>query len=391
MSVEGYCAQRFKPLRDLFAAHLKSGQDLGASICVSVHGETAVDLWGGYTTPARTTPWTKDTITPVFSISKTITALATFLLIDRGQLHPDDPVSKYWPAFNTPDKQGVKVKHFLAHTAGLPSWHPPISVSELFDIPTATQKLVAQEPWWEPGTASGYHLISQGLLLGELIQRVSGKSLQEFVKEEIALPLNADFHLGLDENEWTRLADMKPPQGSPMSADTFKNLPAESVQLALRALRGCPIQASHSSTPEFRRSGIGSVAGLSNARGFNRILELVTHRGSINGVQFLKPSTIDLIFESQASGTDLVIGVPLNMGMGFGLSSGIGRIPWMPEGKVCFWGGLGGSIAVMDLERGVTVTYAMNRMEEGTLGNSNSMDYVRAVYEVLEPRVYSSL
>ncbi|KAL4924984.1 serine hydrolase domain-containing protein [Aspergillus undulatus] len=390
--VHGHCDQRFSALRDVFADHLKSGKEIGASVCITVNGETAVDLWGGYATPDLSQPWTRDTIAPVWSISKTISALSVLLLVDRGQLHLDDPVAKYWPAFDTDDKRAVKVKHFLSHTAGLPGWDPPISISTLLDEqPLATEKLVAQTPWWEPGTASGYHLVSQGLLIGELVKRVSGKPLPQFVADEFATPLSADFHLGLqDEKEWGRIAELTTPT-SALPPGFLDHAPDKNhpMAIAIRAMRGVRMDASHAGTPAFRRCGIGSMGGLSNARGFNKILEIITNRGTINGHQYLKPSTIDLIFEKQAEGPDLVLGLPLKMGMGFGLDNK--SVDWLPEGKVCFWGGYGGSLAIMDLERGVTFTYAMNRMATGTLGNSCAEAYVRALYHILNEEGRASL
>ncbi|KAL4790512.1 beta-lactamase/transpeptidase-like protein [Aspergillus venezuelensis] len=391
-SVEGHCDQRFNALRDVFTEHIKAGKDVGASVCVSINGTTAVDLWGGYAKPDLSQPWKRDTIAPVWSISKTISALAVLLLVDRGQLSLDDPVSKYWPAFDTEDKRSVKVKHFLSHTSGLPAWDPPIDVGTLFDSQdVATEKLVAQKPWWEPGTASGYHLVSQGLLIGEVVKRVSGKPLPQFVSDEFATPLNADFHLGIqNEEEFGRIAEMIPPaEGLPPGLLDKAPEPTHPMYIALRAMRGVRMEASLSSTPAFRKSGIGSIGGLSNASGFNKILQIITNKGTLNGHQYLKPSTIDLIFEIQAEGTDLVLGTPLKMGNGFGI--GNTGIDWMPNGKVAFWGGYGGSIAIMDLDRGVTFTYAMNRMENGTLGNSNTEAYVRAFYRALGEEGKASL
>lgn len=381
MSIQVHCDPRFSGLRDTFAKQLETGAELGASVCVSINGETAVDLYGGYSTPAREQPWTSDTIVPVWSISKTITALAVLILIDRGQLHPDDPVAKYWPAFDTDDKRSILVRHCLAHTSALPSWDPELPVSELLsNQPLATEKLIAQKPWWEPGTASGYHLMSQGLLLGGLVHRASGKPLPDFVRDELSTPLGADFHLGLqDEREWTRIGEMVAPDPLPPAMLKDPPKPDNPMYIALRAFRGCRMDAAYTVTPEFRRCGIGSFGGFSNARGFNKILEIITHGGSLNGKQFLKSSTVDLIWQTQAEGPDLVLGVPLKMGMGFGLSNG--SIDWIPEGKVCFWGGYGGSIAIVDVDRGITFTYAMNRMENGTLGNSSAEAYVKAFYK----------
>ncbi|KAL5342094.1 beta-lactamase/transpeptidase-like protein [Aspergillus crustosus] len=379
-TVSGHCDPRFTSVRTLLSTQLSSEAELGASITVTHHNKTLLDIHGGYTTAARTTSWSENTIVPVWSITKTISALAVLLLIDRGQLHPDDPLAKYWPAFDTDDKRSIRVRHCLSHTAGLPSWSPPITTKELFtDYPSAREKLAAQKPWWEPGTASGYHLVAQGVLLGELVHRVSGKSIGEFIRDELALPLDADFHLGLaDDSQYHRIAEVIPPPPFP-KLDLKDIDPASPQALALRAIRGLPLIAEESGTPGFRKSGVGSMAGFSNSRGFNKILSIITNRGTVNGTQFLKPETVDLIFEVQAEGPDLVVGLPLKMGLGFGLVNG--ALDWLPRtGKVCYWGGWGGSLAVMDLDRGVTITYAMNRMEAGTLGNSNSELYFREVY-----------
>ncbi|KAI9367664.1 beta-lactamase/transpeptidase-like protein [Aspergillus egyptiacus] len=393
-TVHGQCDPRFTAVRDIFASHLQSGAELGASIHLTQNGKALIDLWGGHTTPSKRTPWEKDTLVVVWSISKTISALAVLLLIDRGQLTPDTPLADFWPAFNTPDKRGVLVRHVLAHTAGLPSWDPPITQEELYDIPLSTDRLVSQKPWWEPGTKSGYHLISQGILIGGIVERVTGKSLAEFVAGEFSGPLGADFHMGMqDEGGHGRIAELVPPP--PLPAELFEagKGAAGEANIALRAMVGCRLRAEYAATPEFRKCGIGSMGGISNARGFNKILEIITHRGMVDGRQFLRPETVDLVFRPQAEGRDLVLGIPLKMGMGFGLMNG--AMEWMPRGQVCFWGGWGGSIALMDLERRVTFTYAMNKMELGTLGNSRATDYIKAVYEVLEsqkdPGVQSNL
>ncbi|KAL2862430.1 serine hydrolase domain-containing protein [Aspergillus lucknowensis] len=390
-SIQGHCDPHFAPVRDILAQNLSSEKELGASICVSIHGKPVIDVWGGHATPARDRPWEQDTIVPVWSISKTITALAALLLIDRGQLDPDDPVAKYWPAFDTEDKRPILVRHLLAHTAGLPSWEPEIDFDTLFNVPLATEKLLSQKPWWEPGSVSGYHLISHGHLLNGLIERVAGKPLGEFVREELSLPRGADFHMGItDEKEWARIGELLPAPEIPREALEAAAKAPGGPSIAVRAFMGFRMQAAYSATPEFRRSGIGSIGGFSNAKGFNRILDIITLGGEVDGVRYLKPETVDLIFQTQTEGPDLILGDNLKMGIGFGLANG--TVDWMPTGRrVCFWGGWGGSLAVMDLDRGVTFTYAMNRMEQGTLGNSNAHAYIKAVYKVLDGIEQASL
>ncbi|GIK00131.1 hypothetical protein Aspvir_004149 [Aspergillus viridinutans] len=377
--VQGTCHPAFSSLKAIFEENLASGEELGADICVNINGETVVDLWGGYADTARTKPWTRDTITPVWSVSKVITNLSALLLIDRGQLDPYAKVAQYWPEFAANGKQDIEVRHLLSHTAGLPAWDPPLSREEYYNTPLATEKLIQQQPWWTPGTASGYHLTSQGYLVGELVRRVSGKSLTQFIRDELATPLNADFQLGVAEKDWPRTADIVPPPPP-------ENMPAFDPQsIAARAFRGILADATASMTPEFRRAEQGASGGFGNARAVNRIASMVTLGGSVNGKRFLSPQTIDLIFQEQVSGVDLVLGFFLRFGMGMGLPVPENKaLEWMPQGKVCFWGGWGGSLAIMDHDRKVTVTYTLNKMGSGTMGNPRGEAYVKAVYAALD-------
>ncbi|RHZ68951.1 hypothetical protein CDV55_102111 [Aspergillus turcosus] len=377
--VQGTCHPAFSTLKALFEESLASGEELGADICVTINGQTVVELWGGHADAARSKPWTRETLTPVWSISKIVTNLAALLLIDRGQLDPSAKVATYWPEFAVNGKQDIEVRHVLSHTAGLPSWDPPLARDEVHDTPLATQKLIQQAPWWTPGTASGYHLTSQGHLIGELVRRVSGKSLTQFIADELAAPLNADFQLGVKEEDWPRTADIIPPP-------PIQGLEAlDPKSIAVRAFLGTAADAAASMTAEFRRAELGASGGFSNARAVNRIVSMVTMGGEVDGKRFLSPETIDLIFQEQISGVDLVLGSFLRFGMGLGLPVPENKaLEWVPSGKVCYWGGWGGAIAIMDLDRGVTITYALNKMGSGTLGNPRTEAYVKAVYAALD-------
>ncbi|RHZ47720.1 serine hydrolase domain-containing protein [Aspergillus thermomutatus] len=377
--VQGNCHPAFSSLKALFEENLSSGEELGADICVDINGETVVELWGGHADAARSKPWTRDTLTPVWSVTKIITNLAALVLVDRGQLDPYAKVAQYWPEFAVNGKQDIEVRHILSHSAGLPAWDPPLSHEEFFNGPLATEKLIQQQPWWTPGTASGYHLTSQGNLVGEVVRRVSGKSLAQFIRDELCTPLDADFQLAVAEEDWPRTADVVPPP-------PFEDMGALDPQsIAVRAFRGSPAGAAVSMTPEFRRSERGASGGFSNARAINRIVSMVTLGGSVNGKRFLSPETIDLIFQEQVSGVDLVLGTFLRFGMGMGLPVPENKaLDWMPRGRVCFWGGWGGAIAIMDLDRKVTITYTLNKMGSGTLGNPRTEAYVKAVYAALD-------
>ncbi|KAE8396173.1 beta-lactamase/transpeptidase-like protein [Aspergillus alliaceus] len=374
--VNGTCDPAFSSVRDILQQNVSTDKELGASICVSVKGKTVVDIWGGHADTERSKPWTENTIVSVWSMTKTIMNLAVLILIDRGQLDPDAPVVKYWPEFGVNGKEGVLVRHLMSHTAGLPSFDPPIDEATMLNVPLAAENLVQQRPWWTPGTAHGYHSSSQGHLIGELVRRVTGKSLGEFIHEELAVPRNADFHLPVAEEHWPRIADMdvSPPLD-------LSGLDPNSVMF--RALTGSPVNPRAPQEPAFRRSGLGSIAGFTNARAANDILSIITQNGTVDGKRYLSPETISRIFVPQASGPDLVIGLNIVWGLGYGIGK-IDGADWFPSGKVAAWGGWGGSLALIDMDHQVTFTYAMNRMGRSIMGNDRTGEYVRAAYAALE-------
>ncbi|MEU1170382.1 serine hydrolase domain-containing protein [Streptomyces microflavus] len=378
MVVEGTSTDRFEPVRAALAAHLEAGEELGASIAVDVDGVMEVDLWGGYADAARTVPWQRDTLVSLWSTTKTLTSLAALVLVDRGALDLHRPVAHYWPEFAAKGKEHIEVRHVLTHTSGLSGWEQPFSVEDLYDWPTASARLAAQAPWWEPGSASGYHVQTQGQLVGELVRRVSGLSLKEFVATEIAGPLQADVQIGARRADWSRIADLVAPAqlgGIPTGLDP------EGV--FTRTLLGSPARDEHVDTPQWRSAELGAVNGHSNARGLARALSVISRRGRASGSRLLSEKTVDKVFEAQTDGVDLFLGVPVRWGMGYALSDPR-TMPHMPPGRICFWVGRGGSIVMMDLDRRVTFSYTMNRVGDGILGSERTHSYLRHVYEVLE-------
>src|SRR5215218_9221253 len=212
--VHGSCDDRFSGVREALARNLEA-DELGASIAVDLDGETVVDLWGGYRDAEHTTPWAEDTIVNVWSTTKTVLNLAALMLVDRGVLDPFSPVAKYWPEFAANGKENIEVRHLMSHTSGVSGWEQPFVAEDMYDWNTSTSRLAAQAPWWEPGTASGYHANNQGHLVGEVIRRITGKHLKQFVAEEIAGPLGADFQIGAVEADWGRIAPVVPPPPLP--------------------------------------------------------------------------------------------------------------------------------------------------------------------------------
>lgn len=374
--IQGTCDDRFGELPELLQGFLDSGDDVGLSAAVVVDGDLAVDLWGGWADPEHTAAWEADTITNVWSTTKTMTNLCALVLADRGLLDLDAPVAEYWPEFAANGKEGVLVSHLLAHTSGVSGWEQPVVVEDLYDGPAAAARLAEQAPWWEPGTAIGYHAISQGHLVGEVIRRVDGRSLGTFFREEVAGPLDADFWIGTPAECDARIANVVPPP----PLELGDALPPDHV--AIRSLTGPLTGAETTWTEAWRRAEIGAAGGHGNARSVARIQSAVTNGGVVDGVKLLGPDTIDRIFEPQASGLDQVIFLNVTHGMGYALASP--DLPWIPtEGRVCFWGGYGGSTIVNHVDAGVTATFVMNSMKSGILGNPSSAAFNAAVNALL--------
>ncbi|MBP2338849.1 CubicO group peptidase (beta-lactamase class C family) [Saccharothrix coeruleofusca] len=375
-NINGSNDPRFDAVRAELERNLTSGEELGVSLFVDVDGEAAVDLWGGFRDPARTTAWDERTITNVWSTTKTVTSLAALVLVDRGELDLDAPVARYWPEFAENGKDRVLVRHLLSHTSGVAGLDQPATVEDLYDWDKATARMAAQAPWWEPGTASGYHMTNYGHLVGEVVRRVSGKTLKRFVAEEIAGPLGADFQIGAAERDWDRIAELVPPP--PVDRAAL----ASGGELMLKVVTGPVVQAEDAATPAWRLADVGAANGHGNARSVARVLSVLARGGEVDGVRLLGPGTIDLIFDEQAAGVDLGIGVPLRWGVGYGLREPA-TVPWLPEGRVCFWAGWGGSVVIADLDRRITLSYVMNRMGQGLIGSERTAAYVRAVYDAL--------
>ncbi len=369
--VEGTCDPKFEAMCEILQRNLDSGSDLGASVAVVVEGQPVVDLWGGWADTEQTRPWERDTITNVWSSTKTMMALSALVLVERGELDVHAPVATYWPEFAANGKERIEVRNLLSHTSGVSGWAQPVVVEDIYDWEKSTSMLAGQAPWWEPGTASGYHALNQGHLVGEVIRRITGLKLGEFFAKEIAGPLGADFHIGLDPSEFHRVSNVVPPPPLPID---FETLDMDSVMV--KTFTGPSPDASVSWTPEWRQADIGAANGHGNARSVARVQSVISNGGQVDGISLLSPDTIELIFDEQANGVDLVLGVASRFGIGYGLPNELMPVP--PDSRICFWGGWGGSLVVNDLDHRATVTYMMNRMEAGLVGDMRGFELIIA-------------
>jgi CubicO group peptidase (beta-lactamase class C family) len=358
-------------VKEVMAASLDSGADLGCSFCVTRNGETIVDIWGGYADPAKTRPWAKDTIVNVYSTTKTMTALTALLIADRGELDFDAPVARYWPEFAANGKAGVKVSHLMSHSAGLSGWKEPLTTADVYDWEKMTSLLAAQAPYWAPGTASGYHALTQGYLVGEVIRRVTGKTIGTVFREEIAAPLGADFHIGLPASEDARVAELVPPPPGAAIGD--------GVQTPLQAnMANNPgIDVSETKTRAWRGAEIPAAGGTGNARSVAEIHAILANGGLAKGKRIMSEAGCRKALELQIEGTDLILGLPARFGMGFGLAGG--AVPF-PNPNTIYWGGYGGSVAIIDMDARTTFSYVMNKMQGTTTGDMRGFALLGAAW-----------
>ena len=371
-TTQGFTHDRFAPVRAAFDANLASGADVGASCCITVEGETVVDLWGGYADEARTRPWEKDTIVNVYSTTKTMMALTALLLADRGELDFDAPVARYWPEFAANGKAGVKVSHLMSHSAGLSGWKEPITEQDLYDWDKACALLAAQAPFWEPGTASGYHGMTQGFLVGEVVRRITGRTIGTVFRQEIAEPLGADFFIGLPASEDSRVADLIPPPPGTAMGDA----PGQSELQANMALNP-KLEVSVTRSRAWRGAELPAAGGTGNARAVAEIHAILANGGVAKGKRFMSEAGCRKALELQVAGTDLVLGMPARFGLGFGLAGGM--MP-LPNANSMFWGGYGGSLAIIDMDARTSFGYAMNKMAGTTTGDMRAFGLAMAMW-----------
>lgn len=376
VEIHGHCNQRFASVREAFAKNFESGLEVGASFAATIGGKFVVDIWAGYADAAKTRPWEKDTIVCVFSTTKAMTALCTLMLVDRGQLDLDAPVADYWPEFAQAGKEELPVRYLLSHTSGLAGFADPVPVEALYDWNRIVNLLAAQKPLWEPGTKSGYHSTTFGYLLGELVRRVTGKTLGTFFRDEVAIPLKADFHIGVPEEHEYHVGEMIPPP-VPL-AEELANIDPESI--SMKVLTNPLLRAEDFNSRAWRAAEIPADNGHGNARSVARVAAAMACGGELDNVRLLSLPTIEKAMEEQCYGPDLVLNMPIRWGLGLGLPSK--EIPF-PNQRTLFWGGWGGSLIVMDLDAKLSFAYVMNKMDSSITGDTSVIGLATALYAAL--------
>jgi CubicO group peptidase (beta-lactamase class C family) len=393
----GYVEPGFEGVREAFDDNFVQHGEVGAAVAVYVEGRKVVDLWGGTADDQAGTPYDEDTLQLVFSTTKGITALCASMLAQRGLLDVDAPVAEYWPEFAAAGKAEVPVTWLLSHQVGLPYVDADLSLEQVLAWDPVVEALAAQAPLWEPGTGHGYHAVTYGWLVGEVIRRITGRSVGQFIADELTAPLGLDLWVGLPEEKQHLVAPLTthgPRNGSTSSPseDEGKDLASMIKEflgpdaLVLKALDGVPgllSQEGMFNRPEVRAAELPAANGVTNARSLAKLFAAtigeVEHDGTTVG-PLLTPEQTAAAIEVQTSGPDKVLMFETVFGLGYMISS-----PFSPYGGARGFGhsGAGGSMAFADPDAGVAFGYVMNRMLANLAGDPRTTGLVRAVYDTI--------
>jgi CubicO group peptidase (beta-lactamase class C family) len=384
LTIDGHCDPRFTAVREQFFANFTERGDVGAAVCVYQDGVRVVDCWGGHADAARTRPFGPDTIVSVASTTKGMVALCAHMLAERGKLDLDAPVARYWPEFAAAGKQDIPVRWLLSHRAGLPAIRPALPAAALFDWTTMTAAIAETAPWWTPGERHGYHAVTFGHLVGEVIRRVDGRTVGAFLRDEVTGPLRADFFIGVPAEVDGRAAEVLPPPapGEPTIWDT---LLADPDSVSGRTFLNPPRAAGLVNTRAWRAAEIPAANGHTSARGVARVYAALARGGELDGVRLVTPSTIERAIAEQSRGRDAVLTLPTRFATGFMLGMPGGIFNCGPGRRTFGHPGHGGSIGFADPDARLGFGYVTNQYVTGTAKHPDRrvLHLVDAVYAAL--------
>ncbi len=376
--VNGACDSAFQPVLDAFIENYRIEDECGSAVSVVVDGRTVVDLWGGWRDAARLREWQHDTIVCMMSVSKGITGLAFSLLVDRGLVDIDSPVARYWPEFAQNGKASLPVRYVLDHRAGLPFVADPLWPGAIYDHEATCRALAAQAPLWEPGTVAAYHIHTQGFLLGEIIRRVTGRTVGAFVRDEIAAPLQADYFIGgATEHDHSRAAEVMPN----LQARLFAAKEVETDTLRSRAFVQNPAEPWPVTLNSriWREKEIASGNGHGTARGVARIYGAFARGGEVDGIRLTRPASIEAMIREQHNMTELMQDRPYHQALGILLNTPT-AVYMGPNPRAFGHHGIGGSIGFADPDARIGFSYCANRMHAVGTNGPRAARLIDALY-----------
>jgi CubicO group peptidase (beta-lactamase class C family) len=374
LEIHGYCDEKFAAVRDRFEKNFDEYPEIGACFAASVDGEMVIDLWAGHTTKERDQEWQQDTLVNVWSTTKTMTYLVALMLDDRGELSLEAPVSQYWPEFGVHGKDKITVAQILSHQAAVPGWTERTPVEALYDWDSTVSYLANSKPWWDLSKPTcGYHALSQGFLIGEVVRRVTGKTIGRWFADEVANKVNADFHIGISADQHSRIATIYNPPDPTALVAMMKG-----QTLAAPVFGYMPAAAKHASSKEWREAEIPAAGGQGNARSVVRAQTALANDGKAFGAELLSAKGAARASELQIAGIDLVLGNPVEYCMGYARSNQ--HMPHSPNPESFFWCGAGGSTIVIDPSERLCYSYVMNQMLPSIVGEGRGYKLGDAVY-----------
>jgi CubicO group peptidase (beta-lactamase class C family) len=398
--ISGYCDEKFSSARELFEKNLNTGFERGAAITVEIEGETVVDLWGGIDSEEQNTTWQEDTIVNVFSTTKGLAAVCLLQLVEEGKVNLDDPVAKYWPEFAQEGKDKIPVRYLFCHKSGLCGVTTPLPDDAYYNWDIMVNALAAQKPQWEPGRRHGYHALTYGHLIGEMVRRITGQSIGQYFNEKIAEPLNLDFWIGLPDEQFDKVTDIQPslfPLWTRLVSPFFKMIPKSFLQGDLALIKDfedpTTIAGSafnnpkmeiknpfYANTREWRKAEIPAANGHGSARAIAKFYGVLSNGGNRNGVHLLSPETIDMARQTESEGADLVL-ANLQTRFGLGFMLGSKDVSMGPAEGAFGHGGAGGSLGFGDPDNHVSIGFVMNQMHPGITAWETATSFIEKVYE----------
>jgi CubicO group peptidase (beta-lactamase class C family) len=373
----------FAPVLEAFAENYRTEDELGSAVAVMAGGKPVVDLWGGWQDIERTRPWESDTIVCMMSVAKGVTAVCFNMLLDRGLVELDAPVARYWPEFARNGKEGVLIRHLLDHTAGIPVLTDnPLWPGAMYDREAIVKALEEQHPLWPPGTVAAYHVHHQGYLLGEVMRRVTGRTIGPFLAEEVAGPLGADYRIGgMSAADQERCAVVYPNMGARLFAAKDSEAPETLRAMAFRQNPDEPWFDTLNSEP-FRVSEIASGNGHGNARGVARIYAPLSVGGSLDGVTLMSEGSIERMITEQHNQIEKLQDRPYHQALGVLLNTPE-AVYMGPNPRAFGHHGIGGSIGFCDPDAGIAFSYCCNKMHAVGDNGPRARRLIDALYACL--------
>ncbi|MEY2419069.1 MAG: hypothetical protein QOG90_1749 [Actinomycetota bacterium] len=389
-TIDGEVAPGFERVRDAFTENFEQRGEVGAAFALYNDGDKVVDLWGGVADQDTGRPWEQDTLQLVFSTTKGATAASAMLLVERGELDLDAPVATYWPEFKVAGKENIPVRWLLSHRAGLPTVDASLTPEDLYAWDPIVDALAAQQPYWEPGSKHGYHALTYGYLVSEVVRRITGRSLGQFFADEIAGPLGAEFYVGLPASEEPRvsklitmelgMSDEQKVLIKDLDVNAFPPEIRELIEafmdpdsLSIRALN-LSEPAMDFNDPALHAAEVPAANGICTARGLARFYAGLI--GDVDGVRVLDPATVDAARTTQSDGKDAILVKHTRFGLGFMLDGP--DVPYFGPGSFGH-DGAGGSMGFADPEAGVAFGYVMNKMNANINADPRPQALVEAV------------